>query len=134
MALLSHNCWQFVVLSFATARLGVVLVPVNFMLGPVEIAYIWATAGPRRSWPRMGWRLRPARRSRRPGSMSTVLVTPAARFASARGQIPCAVAARAPGTEPAPGTPASGSANLARQRPRARSPRPAASACARDDP
>ena len=40
LALLSHNCWQFVVLSFATARLGVVLVPVNFMLGPAEIAYI----------------------------------------------------------------------------------------------
>lgn len=40
LALLSHNCWQFAVLSFATARLGVVLVPVNFMLGPEEIAYI----------------------------------------------------------------------------------------------
>jgi fatty-acyl-CoA synthase len=40
LAILSHNCWQFAVLSFATARLGVVLVPVNFMLGPGEIAYI----------------------------------------------------------------------------------------------
>ncbi len=40
LALLSHNCWQFAVLSFATARLGVILVPVNFMLGPAEIAYI----------------------------------------------------------------------------------------------
>ncbi len=40
LALLSHNCWQFAVLSFATARLGVILVPVNFMLGPGEIAYI----------------------------------------------------------------------------------------------
>ena len=40
VALLSHNCWQFAVLSFATARLGVILVPVNFMLGPGEIAYI----------------------------------------------------------------------------------------------
>jgi fatty-acyl-CoA synthase len=40
LALLSRNCWQFAVLSFATARLGVVLVPVNFMLGPGEIAYI----------------------------------------------------------------------------------------------
>ena len=40
LALLSHNCWQFAVLSFATARLGVVLVPVNFMLGPGEIAII----------------------------------------------------------------------------------------------
>jgi fatty-acyl-CoA synthase len=34
IALLSHNCWQYVVLAFATARLGAVLVPVNFMLGP----------------------------------------------------------------------------------------------------
>ncbi|UYM06879.1 fatty acyl-CoA synthetase [Solicola gregarius] len=40
LALLSHNSWQFVVLSYATARAGVVLVPVNFMLGPDEIAYI----------------------------------------------------------------------------------------------
>jgi fatty-acyl-CoA synthase len=40
LALLSHNCWQFAVLSFATARLGVILVPVNFMLGPAEIAFI----------------------------------------------------------------------------------------------
>ncbi len=40
VALLSRNCWQFAVLSFATARLGVILVPVNFMLGPGEIAYI----------------------------------------------------------------------------------------------
>ena len=40
LALLSHNCWQFAVLAFATARLGVVLVPVNFMLGAEEIAFI----------------------------------------------------------------------------------------------
>ena len=40
LALLSHNCWQFVVLDFATARAGVVLVPVNFMLQPAEIAFI----------------------------------------------------------------------------------------------
>lgn len=40
LALLSHNCWEYAVLSFATARLGVVLVPVNFMLGAEEIAYI----------------------------------------------------------------------------------------------
>ena len=40
LALLSHNCWQFPVLSFATARLGVILVPINFMLGANEIAYI----------------------------------------------------------------------------------------------
>jgi fatty-acyl-CoA synthase len=40
LALLSHNCWQYAVLAFATARLGVVLVPVNFMLGSDEISYI----------------------------------------------------------------------------------------------
>lgn len=40
VALLSHNCWQFAALSFASARLGVVLVPVNFMLGADEIAFI----------------------------------------------------------------------------------------------
>ena len=45
LALLSHNCWQFVVLSFATARLGVVLVPVNFMLGGDEVAYILEHSG-----------------------------------------------------------------------------------------
>lgn len=45
LALLSHNCWQYVVLSFATARLGVVLVPVNFMLGPTEVTYILEHSG-----------------------------------------------------------------------------------------
>lgn len=40
VALLSHNCWEFAVLSFATARLGVILVPINFMLGSDEIAFI----------------------------------------------------------------------------------------------
>jgi fatty-acyl-CoA synthase len=40
VALLAHNCWQYAVLAFATARAAVVLVPVNFMLTPEEIAYI----------------------------------------------------------------------------------------------
>ncbi|MGZ4496209.1 MAG: fatty acyl-CoA synthetase [Nocardioides sp.] len=40
LALLCHNCWQFAVLDFATARVGVVLVPVNFMLGATEVAFI----------------------------------------------------------------------------------------------
>jgi fatty-acyl-CoA synthase len=47
LALLSHNCWQFAVLTFATARAGVVLVPINFMLGPDEIAYILRHSGAR---------------------------------------------------------------------------------------
>ena len=40
LAILSHNCWQFPVVSFAAARLGVILVPINFMLGADEIAFI----------------------------------------------------------------------------------------------
>jgi fatty-acyl-CoA synthase len=40
IALLSHNCWQYAVLAFATARAGVVLVPVNFMLTAEEVAFI----------------------------------------------------------------------------------------------
>jgi fatty-acyl-CoA synthase len=45
LALLSHNCWQFAVLNFATARVGVVLVPINFMLGGDEIAFILDHSG-----------------------------------------------------------------------------------------
>ncbi len=45
LALLSHNCWQFAVLNFAAARVGVVLVPVNFMLGGDEVAYILDHSG-----------------------------------------------------------------------------------------
>ena len=40
LALLSRNCWQYPVIQYATARLGVVLVPVNFTLTAGEIAYI----------------------------------------------------------------------------------------------
>ncbi|KQY64621.1 acyl-CoA synthetase [Nocardioides sp. Root140] len=45
VALLSHNCWQFAVLAFASARIGAVLVPVNFMLGADEIAFILDHSG-----------------------------------------------------------------------------------------
>ena len=45
LALLSHNCWQYVVLNFATARLGLVLVPINFMLGAEEVAFILEHSG-----------------------------------------------------------------------------------------
>ncbi|GAB3383099.1 acyl-CoA synthetase [Amycolatopsis echigonensis] len=45
LALLSRNCWEYAVLVFATAKLGVVLVPVNFMLGAEEVAYILGHAG-----------------------------------------------------------------------------------------
>ncbi len=40
LALLSRNCWQYAALTFATARAGVVLVPINFMLTAEEISYI----------------------------------------------------------------------------------------------
>jgi fatty-acyl-CoA synthase len=45
LAILSHNCWQFGVLVFAAARAGIVLTPVNFMLGPAEIAFILEHSG-----------------------------------------------------------------------------------------
>lgn len=40
VALLSHNSRDFVVIYFALARLGVISVPINFMLGETEVAYI----------------------------------------------------------------------------------------------
>ncbi len=40
VALLAHNCWQYAVLAFATARAAVVLVPINFMLTAEEISFI----------------------------------------------------------------------------------------------
>jgi fatty-acyl-CoA synthase len=45
LALLSHNSFQYAVLVFATAKLGVVLVPVNFMLNADEIAFILGHSG-----------------------------------------------------------------------------------------
>jgi len=45
LALLARNSYQYAVLVFATARTGVVLVPVNFMLGPDEVAYILTHSG-----------------------------------------------------------------------------------------
>ncbi|OWY81533.1 acyl-CoA synthetase [Rhodococcus sp. BUPNP1] len=40
LAIVSRNNWQFVVAAYASARLGVILVPINFMLTADEIAYI----------------------------------------------------------------------------------------------
>jgi fatty-acyl-CoA synthase len=45
LAALSRNCWQYAVLSLATARLGAVFVPINFMLGPEEVAFILDHSG-----------------------------------------------------------------------------------------
>ncbi|MEP9395302.1 acyl-CoA synthetase [Gordonia sp. VNK1] len=47
LALVSHNCWQFAVLNFAAARIGAILVPVNFGLGADEIAFILSHSGAR---------------------------------------------------------------------------------------
>lgn len=45
LALLGRNSWSYAVLVFATAKLGVILVPVNFMLNAQEIAYILGHSG-----------------------------------------------------------------------------------------
>jgi fatty-acyl-CoA synthase len=47
IALLAHNCWQYAVLAFATARAAIVLVPINFMLTAEEIAFILGHSGVR---------------------------------------------------------------------------------------
>ena len=45
VALLARNSWQFAVISQATARAGLVLVPVNFMLKADEVAFILEHSG-----------------------------------------------------------------------------------------
>jgi fatty-acyl-CoA synthase len=40
VAMVSRNCWEYVVLSFALARVGAILVLPNFRLGPGEVAWI----------------------------------------------------------------------------------------------
>ncbi|MGW5151507.1 fatty acyl-CoA synthetase [Rhodococcus koreensis] len=45
LAILSRNNWQYVVVAYATARLGVVLVPINFMLKAEEVGYILDHSG-----------------------------------------------------------------------------------------
>jgi len=46
IALLSRNNHSFVVVFFAAARLGAILVPINFMLNAAEVAYILEHAQP----------------------------------------------------------------------------------------
>ena len=46
IALLSRNSHAFVVVFFAAARLGAILVPINFMLNAAEVAYILGHAQP----------------------------------------------------------------------------------------
>jgi fatty-acyl-CoA synthase len=45
VAILSRNSHAFAALRFALARLGAVLVPINFMLKPEEAAFILKHAG-----------------------------------------------------------------------------------------
>jgi fatty-acyl-CoA synthase len=45
VALLARNSWQFAVLAYATARAGLVLVPINFMLRTDEVAFILGHSG-----------------------------------------------------------------------------------------
>ncbi|MBS1894915.1 MAG: acyl-CoA synthetase [Actinobacteria bacterium] len=45
VAVLSHNGWEFAVVSFGLARLGAVMVPINFMLTAAEVAFILEHSG-----------------------------------------------------------------------------------------
>lgn len=45
VAILARNSWQFAVLTYATARAGLVLVPINFMLKAEEVAFILGHCG-----------------------------------------------------------------------------------------
>lgn len=45
IAILSHNHRDFVILHFALARLGAIMVPVNFMLNAAEVAFILDHSG-----------------------------------------------------------------------------------------
>src|SRR3954451_6019105 len=45
IALFSHNSHGFVVASLALAKLGAIMVPINFMLGPDEVGYILEHSG-----------------------------------------------------------------------------------------
>ena len=62
VAVLARNSHGFAALRFALARLGAVLVPINFMLNAEEVAFILRHAGARR-WPRQ----RPGRPGARRG-------------------------------------------------------------------
>src|SRR3954453_14031699 len=45
VALHAHNSHGFVVASLALAKLGAIMVPINFMLGPDEVAFILEHSG-----------------------------------------------------------------------------------------
>ncbi|HUZ10887.1 MAG TPA: fatty acyl-CoA synthetase [Acidimicrobiales bacterium] len=45
VAVLSHNCREFLIAYFALAKLGAISVPINFMLGAEEVAFILRHSG-----------------------------------------------------------------------------------------
>jgi fatty-acyl-CoA synthase len=45
VAILSHNCREFLVVFFALAKLGAISVPINFMLRADEVAFILEHSG-----------------------------------------------------------------------------------------
>jgi fatty-acyl-CoA synthase len=47
LALLSHNCYEYAVLTLAAAKLGLILVPINFMLTAQDVAFILHHSGSR---------------------------------------------------------------------------------------
>src|SRR5215469_16441529 len=47
VAVLSRNSHAFAALRFAVARIGAVLVPINFMLKPEEVAFVLRSSGAR---------------------------------------------------------------------------------------
>ncbi|MCZ7287595.1 AMP-binding protein, partial [Salmonella enterica] len=47
VAILSRNSHAFAAMRFALARMGAVLVPINFMLNAGEVAYILRSSGAR---------------------------------------------------------------------------------------
>lgn len=47
LVLMSHNCWQFPAILHAAARLGVIGVPINFMLNANEVNYLLEHSQPK---------------------------------------------------------------------------------------
>ena len=46
LLILSHNCWQFPTILYAAAQIGVIAVPINYMLNPKEVRYLFEDAQP----------------------------------------------------------------------------------------
>jgi fatty-acyl-CoA synthase len=61
VAVLARNSHGFAALRFALARLGAVLVPINFMLKADEVAYILRHAGAQTWPPTAAWPIWPAK-------------------------------------------------------------------------